>query len=318
MALFLVNILDGLVTGLLLFMLCSGLTLIFSMMGVLNFAHASFYMLGAYFAYQISTVTGFWMGLLVAPVIVGVIGALIERYGLRRVHKYGHVPELIFTFGLALLIEEVVQFFWGKSQMAYSEPLALDFAAFSIAGNSFPAYKVFMIFMAMGLFLVLLYILTKTRVGMTIQAALSYPETVQNLGHNVPLVFMCVFGVGTAMAGLAGVIAGPVLGTFPGMALQLGSIVFVTIVIGGLGSLWGALFASLIIGWLQTFAAAYNVAMEDILTAIGFTKPENIWDHPLQDLWTLTLPQIGPILPYLLMVFVLVLRPQGLMGKRET
>ncbi|GAA6190109.1 branched-chain amino acid ABC transporter permease [Phaeobacter gallaeciensis] len=318
MALFLVNILDGLVTGLLLFMLCSGLTLIFSMMGVLNFAHASFYMLGAYFAYQISTVTGFWMGLLVAPVIVGVIGALIERYGLRRVHKYGHVPELIFTFGLALLIEEVVQFFWGKSQMAYSEPLALDFAAFSIAGNSFPAYKVFMIFMAMGLFLVLLYILTKTRIGMTIQAALSYPETVQNLGHNVPLVFMCVFGVGTAMAGLAGVIAGPVLGTFPGMALQLGSIVFVTIVIGGLGSLWGALVASLIIGWLQTFAAAYNVAMEDILTAIGFTKPENIWDHPLQDLWTLTLPQIGPILPYLLMVFVLVLRPQGLMGKRES
>lgn len=318
MALFLVNILDGLVTGLLLFMLCSGLTLIFSMMGVLNFAHASFYMLGAYFAYQISTVTGFWMGLLVAPVIVGVFGAVVERYGLRRVHKYGHVPELIFTFGLALLIEEVVQFFWGKSQMAYSEPEALNFAAFAIAGNSFPAYKVFMIFVAMGLFLTLLYILTKTRIGMTIQAALSYPETVQNLGHNVPLVFMGVFGVGTAMAGLAGVIAGPVLGTFPGMAVQLGSIVFVTIVIGGLGSLWGALVASLIIGWLQTFAAAYNVAMEDILTTIGFTKPENIWDHPLQDLWTLTLPQIGPILPYLLMVFVLVLRPQGLMGKRET
>ncbi|WP_164658367.1 branched-chain amino acid ABC transporter permease [Tropicibacter sp. Alg240-R139] len=318
MALFLVNILDGLVTGLLLFMLCSGLTLIFSMMGVLNFAHASFYMLGAYFAYQISTITGFWMGLLVAPIIVGVFGAAIERYGLRRVHKYGHVPELIFTFGLALLIEEVIQFFWGKSQMAYSEPEALNFAAFAIAGNSFPAYKVFMIFVAMGLFLTLLYILTKTRIGMTIQAALSYPETVQNLGHNVPLVFMGVFGVGTAMAGLAGVIAGPVLGTFPGMAVQLGSIVFVTIVIGGLGSLWGALVASLIIGWLQTFAAAYNVAMEDILTAVGFTKPENIWDHPLQDLWTLTLPQIGPILPYLLMVFVLVLRPQGLMGKRET
>ncbi|SPJ29269.1 branched-chain amino acid ABC transporter permease [Falsiruegeria mediterranea] len=318
MALFLVNILDGLVTGLLLFMLCSGLTLIFSMMGVLNFAHASFYMLGAYFAYQISTITGFWLGLLVAPVIVGVFGALIERYGLRRVHKYGHVPELIFTFGLALLIEEVIQFFWGKSQMAYSEPEALNFAAFAIAGNSFPAYKVFMIFVAMGLFLTLLYILTKTRIGMTIQAALSYPETVQNLGHNVPLVFMGVFGVGTAMAGLAGVIAGPVLGTFPGMAVQLGSIVFVTIVIGGLGSLWGALVASLIIGWLQTFAAAYNVAMEDILTFFGFTKPENIWDHPLQDLWTLTLPQIGPILPYLLMVFVLVLRPQGLMGKRET
>ena len=99
MSLVLVNLLDGLVTGLLLFMLCSGLTLIFSMMGVLNFAHASFYMLGAYFAYQISTYVGFWPGLLIAPIVVGVAGALVERYGLRRVHKHGHVPELIFTFG---------------------------------------------------------------------------------------------------------------------------------------------------------------------------------------------------------------------------
>jgi len=313
-----VNLLDGLVTGLLLFMLCSGLTLIFSMMGVLNFAHASFYMLGAYFAYQISTYVGFWLGLIIAPVIVGVAGALIERYGLRRVHQYGHVPELIFTFGLALLIEELVQFFWGKSHMAYYEPEILNFAAFSIAGNAFPAYKVFMIFVAISIFLVLLYILTRTRVGMIIQAALSYPDTVQNLGHNVPLVFMGVFGVGTAMAGLAGVIAGPVLGTFPGMAVVLGSIVFVTIVIGGLGSLWGALVASLLIGWMQTFAASYNVTMADALMAIGFEKPVDLADNPLRDLWSVTLPQVGPILPYLLMVLVLVFRPRGLLGKRET
>ncbi|MEO0546847.1 MAG: branched-chain amino acid ABC transporter permease [Pseudomonadota bacterium] len=318
MSLFIVNILDGLVTGLLLFMLCSGLTLIFSMMGVLNFAHASFYMIGAYFAYQISQYVGFWPGLIIAPIAVGLLGAAIERYGLRRVHQYGHVPELIFTFGLALLIEEMIQFFWGKAQKAYEPPAELDFAAFSIAGNSFPAYKVFMIFVALGIFLVLLYILTKTRIGMIIQAALSYPNTVQNLGHNVPLVFMGVFGVGTAMAGLAGVIAGPVLGTFPGMAFLLGSIVFVTIVIGGLGSLWGALVASLIIGWLQTFAASYNVGMADLLTAIGFEKPADLAQSMLRDLWSLTLPQVGPILPYLLMIIVLVLRPQGLFGKRET
>ena len=318
MALFAVNILDGLVTGLLLFMLCSGLTLIFSMMGVLNFAHASFYMLGAYFGYQISLYTGFWVGLVVAPIVVGVLGALIERYGLRRVHQYGHVPELIFTFGLALLIEETVEFVWGKSQQNYESPAALDFFAFSIAGNTFPAYKVFMIFVALGIFGVLLFILTKTRIGMVIQAALSYPATVQNLGHNVPLVFMGVFGVGTAMAGIAGVIAGPVLGTFPGMAIVLGPIVFVVIVIGGLGSLWGALIASLLIGWLQTFAVAYDVRMADILTGIGFSQPENIYEHPLRDLWQMTLPQIGPILPYLLMVLVLVFRPQGLLGKRET
>jgi len=317
MDLVLVNLIDGLVTGLLLFMLSAGLTLIFSMMGVLNFAHASFYMLGAYFAYQISVYLGFWMGLLIAPLLVGVLGAGVERYGLRRVHQYGHVPELIFTFGLALLIEELVQFIWGRNAMPYLEPEILQFTAFSIAGNSIPAYKIFMIFTSVAIFIALLYVLTKTRVGMIIQAALSYPRTVEALGHNVPLVFMGVFGVGTALAGVAGVIAGPVLTTFPGMGIVLGSIVFVTIVIGGLGSLGGALVASLLIGWLTTFAKAYNIRMEDILTGLGFTKPEPVWDSSWQDLWTLTSPQIADILPYLLMVLILVLRPYGLFGKRD-
>ncbi len=317
MDLFLVNIIGGLVYGLLLFMLSAGLTLIFSMMGVLNFAHASFYMLGAYFAYQISLTMGFWAGLLIAPLIVGLAGAGIERYGLRRVHQYGHVPELIFTFGLALLIEEVVSFFWGKNQMAYLPPEVLQFALFSIGPNSVSAYKIFMIFVSMSIFLGLLYVLTKTRVGMIIQAALTYPKTVAALGHNVPLVFMGVFGVGTALAGVAGVIAGPVLGTFPGMAVFLGSIVFVTIVIGGLGSLWGALIASLLIGWMTTFAAASSFQFADILLALGMERPENMSESMLRDLWTLTLPQIGPILPYILMVVILVVRPHGLLGKRD-
>ncbi len=317
MELILVNLIDGLVTGLLLFMLSAGLTLIFSMMGVLNFAHASFYMLGAYFAYQISLAIGFWMGLLIAPLIVGVMGAGVERYGLRRVHQYGHVPELIFTFGLALLIEELVQFIWGKSQMPYEIPEILNFTAFAIAGNSIPAYKVFMIFISIGIFIGLLYILTKTRVGMIIQAALSYPKTVEALGHNVPLIFMGVFGVGTALAGVAGVIAGPVLGTFPGMAFVLGSIVFVTIVIGGLGSLWGALVASLLIGWITTFAKSYNIAMSDILNAVGLQTPENLSESLWRDLWTVTSPQIADILPYILMVLILIFRPYGLFGNRE-
>ena len=317
MELVLVNLIDGLVTGLLLFMLSAGLTLIFSMMGVLNFAHASFYMLGAYFASQISTYLGFWMGLLIAPLLVGVIGAMVERYGLRRVHQYGHVPELIFTFGLALLIEEVVQFVWGKNQVPYQIPDILQFTAFSIAGNAIPAYKVFMIFISVAIFIGLLYVLTRTRVGMIIQAALSYPRTVEALGHNVPLVFMGVFGVGTALAGVAGGCAGPVLSTFPGMAVVLGSIVFVTIVIGGLGSLWGALVASLLIGWLTTFAKAYDIRMEDILTGIGIPKPEPVWDSAWQDLWTLTSPQIADILPYILMILILVFRPYGLFGNRD-
>lgn len=317
MDLILVNLIDGLVTGLLLFMLSAGLTLIFSMMGVLNFAHASFYMLGAYFAYQVSIYLGFWMGLLIAPPAVGLVGALIERYGLRRVHQYGHVPELIFTFGLALLIEEAVQFIWGKDQIPYNIPEVLQFTAFSIAGNSIPAYKVFMIFISVAIFLALLFVLTRTRVGMIIQAALSYPRTVEALGHNVPLIFMGVFGVGTGLAGVAGVIAGPVLSTFPGMAVVLGSIVFVTIVIGGLGSLWGALVASLLIGWITTFAKSYNLRMEDLLTGIGFSRPEPIWDSAWADLWTLTSPQIADILPYLLMILILAFRPYGLFGKRD-
>ena len=188
----------------------------------------------------------------------------------------------------------------------------------SIAGNSIPAYKVFMIFVSVAIFIGLLMVLTRTRVGLIIQAALSHPRTVETLGHNVPLVFMGVFGVGTALAGVAGVIAGPVLGTFPGMAFVLGSIVFVTIVIGGLGSLQGALVASLLIGWLTTFAASYNIGLADIFMALGFEKPEDLSNNVFRDAWTLTLPQIGPILPYILMVAILVFRPQGLLGKRDS
>ncbi|MGJ8689167.1 MAG: branched-chain amino acid ABC transporter permease [Gammaproteobacteria bacterium] len=307
--------LNGLVTGLLLFMLASGLTLIFSMMGVLNFAHASFYMLGAYFAYSISLYLGFWPALFVAPVLVGVLGALIERYGLRRVHKSGHVAELIFTFGLAFLIEEAVQFFWGRATKDYRSPDLLDFPLFTLFGQNFPAYKAFMIFISVAIFIGLYFVLTRTRIGIIIQAAITHPNTVANLGHNVPLIFMAVFGVGTGLAGLAGVIAGPVLTTFPGMAVVLGSIVFVIVVIGGLGSLAGALVASLLIGLLQSYAIASDVGMPDLLAWLGVSFDR---DHPLNDIWRLTLPQVAPILPYLLLVLVLIFRPSGLFGKRES
>ncbi|WP_420562506.1 branched-chain amino acid ABC transporter permease [Thalassobaculum sp.] len=309
------SLLNGLVTGLLLFMLSSGLTLIFSMMGVLNFAHASFYMLGAYFAYTISTYVGFWPGLIIAPLLVGVAGALVERYGLRHVHKHGHVAELIFTFGLAFLIEEIVQFFWGKATKDYSAPEILQFPLFTLYGQNFPAYKAFMILISVGIFIGLFTVLSRTRVGLIIQAAITHPHTVSNLGHNVPLVFMGVFGVGSALAGLAGVIAGPALGTFPGMAFVLGSIVFVVIVVGGLGSLAGAFVASLLIGWLQTFAIALDWSVSDLLDLLGISFDS---EHALRDLWTLSLPQVAPILPYILLVLILIFRPRGLMGKRET
>ena len=306
--------LNGLVTGFLLFMLASGLTLIFSMMGVLNFANASFYMLGAYFAYSLSLYFGFWTGLIFAPIIVGLLGAMIERYGLRRVHQSGHVAELVFTFGLAFLIEESIQFFWGRDTKNYQTPEILDFPLFTLLGQEFSAYRGFMMTISVGIFIGLYYVLTKSRVGIIIQAAITHPQTVSNLGHNVPLIFMGVFGVGTALAGLAGVIAGPVLTTFPGMATVLGSIVFVIVVIGGLGSLAGAFIASLLIGLLQSYAIASDVGMPDLLNLLGISFERS---HPLNDLWTMNLPQIAPVLPYLLLVLVLIFRPTGLLGKRE-
>ncbi len=307
--------LNGLVTGLLLFMLASGLTLIFSMMGILNFAHASFYMLGAYFAYSVSLFLGFWPGLIVAPLLVGVLGALVERYGLRYVHKSGHVAELVFTFGLAFFIEELVQFAWGKETKNYQQPEILDFPLFTLFGQNFPAYKGFMIFISIAIFIGLYQVITRTRIGLIIQAAISHPNAVSSLGHNVPLIFMGAFGVGTALAGVAGVIAGPVLTTFPGMALVLGSIVFVIVVVGGLGSLTGALIASLLIGLLQSYAIALEFAVNDLLTLFDISFDV---DHFLNDLWTLSLPQIAPVLPYLLLVLILIFRPTGLLGKRET
>src|SRR6516165_12534860 len=169
-----ISTLNGILFGMLLFLMASGLTLIFSMMGVLNFAHAGFYMLGAFFGYQIARFAGFWPALVIAPALVGVIGALVERYGLRNVHRHGHVPELLFTFGLAYVIEEVVQMIWGKAPVDYRVPSLLDFTAFTVLSTNYPAYRLFMLLISMGLFMVLLAVLTRTRIGLIIKASLSH------------------------------------------------------------------------------------------------------------------------------------------------
>jgi branched-chain amino acid transport system permease protein len=293
--------LNGVLYGMLLFMMASGLTLIFSMMGVLNFAHASFYMLGAYFGFEISRHIGFWPGFVLAPLLVGGLGALVERFGLRRV---------LFTFGLAFVIEEVVQMIWGKLPVDYRVPPSLDFVAFRLFDTTYPAYRMFMLLTAIAMFAALLAVLTRTRVGLVIQAALIHPETVATLGHNVPGLFMLVFGAGAGLAGLAGVIAGPALVTQPDMAGLLGPILFVVIVVGGLGSLTGALIASLLIGIVQTFAVAMDASLAQFL---GPEAPPF-----LGDLWQVTVAQLAPVIPYLLLVLVLIFRPTGLMGTRET
>ena len=145
-----ISTLNGVLYGMLLFLMASGLTLIFSMMGVLNFAHASFYMLGAFFGFQIGQIVGFWPAFIIAPVLVGGIGALVERYALRHVHRHGPVAELLFTFGLAFIIEELVQMVWGKGPADYRVPASLDYPAFTIFSTNYPAYKMFELLTAVG------------------------------------------------------------------------------------------------------------------------------------------------------------------------
>ncbi|BEP49117.1 MULTISPECIES: branched-chain amino acid ABC transporter permease [Variovorax] len=311
---FVISLLNGVSYGLLLFMLSSGLTLIFSMMGVLNFAHASFYMLGAYIAYTLSGIVGFWPALFIAPLLVGLLGAAFERYSLRRVHKFGHVPELLVTFGLSYLILELVQLAWGRSTVPYGLPPQLQGPLFSLYGTQFPKSRSFIMLVAVLMLISVWLLLTRTRIGLVIQAALKHPDMVEALGHNVPRVFMLVFGGGAALAGLAGVVGGNTYVTEPAMAASVGSIIFVVVVVGGMGSLAGAFLASLLIGIIQTFAVAMDQSFAGGLQMLGFTVTDQTFGY---ELLKLTISQVAPILPYLFLVLILIFRPKGLLGTRE-
>ena len=314
MEFFTISLLNGVSYGLLLFMLSSGLTLIFSMMGVLNFAHASFYMLGAYFAYSTTQLVGYWPALFLAPLLVAVLGAAFEKFCLRRVHKFGHVPELLITFGLSFLIVEIVQLVWGTSSVDYRVPAELSGPLFTIFGTQFPTYRGFMMLVALSMLLSIWLLLTRTRIGLIIQAALTHPEMAQALGHNVPRVFMLVFGGGAALAGLAGVIGGNAFVTEPGMAATVGSVIFVVVVVGGMGSLSGAFVASLLIGIIQTFAVGVDSSLMSAASSLGLNITPQTFGFAL---WKLKISQIAPILPYLFLVLILIFRPKGLLGTRE-
>lgn len=314
MEFFLITLLNGLSYGLLLFMLSAGLTLIYSMMGVLNFAHASFYMLGAYLAYAISSRIGYWPALILAPLLIAALGTLVERYALRSVRRYGHLAELLFTFGLSYVLVEVVQLVWGRAAVPYRVPALLDQPLFTLYSTTFPAYRGFMMLIAVLMMLAIHLVFSKTRIGLVIRAALTHPQMVASLGHDVPRVTMLVFGGGCALAALAGVVGGNAFVTEPAMAGAVGSIIFVVVVVGGLGSLAGAFLASLLIGIVQTFAVTIDYSLLDLLNATGIVPQSRLRGHSLLEL---TVAQIAPILPYLLLVAVMLLRPRGLLGVRE-
>ncbi len=283
---YLIQAIHGLVYGMLLFLVASGLTLVFGMMGVLNLAHAGFYMLGAYFAYFVVSWSGnFWLSLLMAPIGVGIAGAFVERFLLRKVHTYGHAFELLLTFGVFLAIGEVVKWFWGNAPLPVPVPPSLS-GSIIIMGAKYPHYRLFILGCGIVVLLFMAIFILRTRIGITIRAAVSDAEMVDALGVNVPLVFLGVFAVGAALAGVGGVIAGPFLTTYPGMGFDILIDTFVVIVVGGFGSLLGALVASVMIGELQSYGI-------------------------------LILPKFALVFQFILMAVVLIARPTGLFGEKE-
>lgn len=334
---FLVSLLNGLGLGLLLFLLASGLTLVFGMLGVLNFAHAGFYLLGAYLGWALARPLGFWPAFVLAPVLTGLVGAAFERGVLRPLQAQGHAAELLATYGAALVIVEAVQLVWGRGPQTLNPPALLQGAAFTLlrgadgalqwhAGDApaascgvagvrctpFPATRAFLALVSLGTLAALALLLQRTRIGLVVRAALTHPSMVQALGHDVPRVVTAVFALGCAMAGLAGVSAGATFVVEPGMA-QIGAILFAVIVIGGLGSLRGALLASLLVGLVQTVPLAWEGTLADLLRRVGVQAGPG---HPAWPLLRLGWVQLAPVLPYALLVGVLALRPQGLLGAR--
>ncbi|WDD94468.1 branched-chain amino acid ABC transporter permease [Burkholderia sp. FERM BP-3421] len=303
-----VTTLNGVSYGLLLFMLSAGLTLVFSMLGVLNFAHAGFYMLGAYAGYAIAAHAGFWAALVLAPLAVGGLGALIERGLLRRVKARGHLGELLLTFGLAYLIAEAVKFAWGLAPLATTVPAALDGPLATWGGVTLSRYRAFMMAASVAMLVALGVGLRVSRTGLVVRAALTHRGAVEALGHDVPRLMTVVFAAGAALAALAGVIGAPLAVLEPAMAETMGSVVFAVVVIGGLGSLGGALAASLLVGWVQTFAAASSASLGALAERAGIALPP-AWG-------ALTCAQLAPLTPYLLLVAVLACRARGLSGER--
>jgi branched-chain amino acid transport system permease protein len=251
------------------------------------------------------------------------------------------VPELLITFGLSYIILELVQLVWGRQAVPFQPPESLRGPLFtivdlsaaaggltlawgdkpplcaSVAGalcTTFPAFRAFGMGVAVLMLVAVWLLLTRTRIGLVIQAALTHPETVEALGHNVPRVFMLVFGGGTALAALAGVIGGALRVTEPSMALLVGAIVFAVIVIGGMGSLAGAFVASVGLGVIESFAVGSDRSMLDFFRALGLEAGPQSFGYAL---WSVKISQVAAILPFLFLVLVLIFRPKGLFGTRE-
>ena len=293
---FLIQLLNAVQYGLLLFLVASGLTLIFGIMGVINLAHGSFYMLGAYLAWSLSEHFGsLWLAIASGVVLTVAFGMVLEWLLFRRLYQRDHLYQVLLTYGLILIFEELRSILWGDDVHGVRVPEVLS-ASISLTDTlSYPVYRLWMSGVCIAIAVVLYFVIQKTRLGMMIRAGASNREMAQALGVNIGLVYRVVFALGVALAAFAGMIAAPVSSVFPGMGNQILIICFVVVVIGGIGSIKGAMVAALLIGLADTFGKVIDLEVGGVRL----------------------LPELSAMSVYLLMAVVLLLRPEGLFGRRQ-
>jgi branched-chain amino acid transport system permease protein len=287
MEVFVAQLLNGLVYGVLLFLIAAGLSLIFGLMNVVSLAHGSFFMLGAFFGLSIFKVTGsFWLALILAPIPVIILGVLMELLFLRPLYRRGHLDQVLLTFGFTFVFLDLVQTLWGRTVLRLPVPDALQ-GTVQIGIGVFSAYRLCLIGFGFAIALLLWLFLERSRIGAMVRAGVDDAVMAAGLGANIPALFTGIFGLGVALAALGGIAAAPVIGLYPGMDSEILIPAFIVIVIGGMGSLRGAFVGSLLIGIADTFGKAY-------------------------------FQSIALFLIYLAMTAVLLIRPQGLFGIKYT
>ena len=279
------QVFTGLVLGMIFVLLAIGLSLIFGLMTVVNFAHGSLYMLGAYFGVFLFGVTkNFWLSLIIAPLMVGTVGLLIERFLIRRL--YGRSPDdpLLLTFGLSLIIVEAVRIIWGKIGLTIDPPRALG-TAVNLGFMNFPAYRLFVIAVTVAVLVAIWLFLERTNVGLIIRAGSRDPLMVRALGIDLSRIWLLVFGIGTGLAGLAGILAGPMRGVYAEMGVTMVIESFVVIVVGGMGSLVGAVVAGLLMGQVVGLTTYFAPALAEIMVFVAMAvvllvRPSGLFGEP--------------------------------------
>jgi branched-chain amino acid transport system permease protein len=292
---FLIQVLNSVQYGLLLFLLASGLTLVFGIMGILNVAHGSFYMVGAYLAWALtSQLDNFWLAIPIGIALTLALGMALEVLIVRWLYERDHLYQVLLTYGLILVFEETRSVLWGDDVRGIEVPEILSVSVPLTETLSYPVYRLWLSGVCVLVAALMAWVLQRTRLGMMIRAGSSNRDMAEALGVDIRMLYRVVFAAGVTLAAFAGMIAAPVSAVFPGMGNQVLIICFVVIVIGGMGSVKGAMVASLLIGFVDTFGKVLHLEIAGVRL----------------------LPELSSMTVYLLMAVILLWRPEGIFGKR--